>query len=258
MQRIFKPSMGFSLLFIAIYLTACGTAKSKQSDFVYFNNGIDTINIYQNEAVIHPNDLLTIQVFSKTLNQEQAAVFNMPNSASRQAYQVSMTGNIEMPVIGNVKAAGLTIDEFQNLLFQRLTTYVRNPSVQVRFSQFNINVLGEVRSPGTQKFQADKVTIIDAISAAGDLTDYGRRDSITVIREEGGKKIYHKVDLRSRSLFESPVYLLQPNDIVYVSPNRSKLKNLSVDPETQRKTGLFFTAISLLSTLVTLVVTLTK
>ncbi len=128
----------------------------------------------------------------------------------------------------------------------------------VRFLQFNINVLGEVKTPGIQSFKTDRVTVIDAISAAGDLTDYGKRENIMVIREEAGIRKFYTLDLRSGALFHSPGYQLQQNDIVYVSANDNKLKTLNIDPEAQRKTGLVITGISVFATLVTLIITLTR
>lgn len=230
------------LLFFAVVNSGCNSSRRINRDYLYFNQGGDTINASPKETVIHPNDLLSIQVFSRTLNQEQAAIFNIPPTATgtSQGYQVNLDGTINMPVIGSVKVGGLTNSQLQALLVQKLTEYVKNPSVVVRFLQFNVNVLGEVRSPGTQRFSLDRVSIIDAISAAGDLTDYGKREDITVIRDEAGRKVYHTIDLRSREVFKSPVFMLQPNDIVYVGPNKTKLKNLSVDPEAQRRTSLIF------------------
>jgi polysaccharide biosynthesis/export protein len=244
------------ILLFAVYLISCSSSKNIRKDYLYFRDGRDTVAISPKEIIIKANDLLSIQVFSQTLNQEQAAIFNIPASANSQVqgYQVNENGNIEMPVIGGIKALGLTKDQLQALLVQKLISYVKNPTVLVRFLQFNINVLGEVRTPGTQKFQVDKVTIIDAISAAGDLTDYGKREDVTVIRENSGKKIYHTIDLRDRNLFESPVYVLQPNDIVYVGPNNRKLQNLNINPDAQRKTGLFFTIISVMLSAASIVV----
>jgi len=245
------------LMICTILFTACSSSKKINKDYIYFKNGTDTVAIPQKEPVIQPGDQLSIRVYSQTINQEQAAIFNMPASADSQliGYQVSPEGNIEIPVIGSIKAAGLTKNQLQAVLMQKLTNYVKNPTVLIRFLQFNINVLGEVRSPGTRQFRVDRVTIIDAISAAGDLTDYGKREDVTVIREENGKRIYHTVDLRNKNLFESPVYVLQPNDIVYVGPNKTKLKNLSVDPEAQRRTGLFFTITSVIVSVGTLIIT---
>ena len=240
-----------------VLCTACTSSKMINKDYVYFKNGTDTVAIPQKQAIIQPGDQLSIQVFSQSPSKEQAATFNLPLSANNQlqGYTVNADGNIVMPEIGNIKAAGLSIDELRTILVQKITSHVKYPVVLIQFLQFNVHVLGEVRSPGTQKFQTDKVTIIDAISAAGDLTDYGKRDDITVIREEKGKRIYHQVDLRNKNFFESPVYILQPNDIVYVNPSKTKLKNLSVDPEAQRKTGLFLTITSVIVSVGTLIIT---
>ncbi len=247
------------MLFITM-LTSCGSSKLITDDHVYFQNGTDTAAAPQKQTVIQNGDLLSMQVFSQTINQEQAAIFNINSSgnSSMQGYQVNDAGNIEVPVIGSVKAAGLTKEQLQSSLTQKLISFVKNPTVTVRFLQFNVNVLGEVRLPGTQRFQTDKVTIIDAISAAGDLTDYGKRNDITVIREENGKKIFYQIDLRKKNFFDSPAYLLQPNDIVYVSPNKTKLKNAGADPEKQRRTGLFLSITSVLVSAGTLIITALK
>jgi polysaccharide biosynthesis/export protein len=237
-------------------LGSCTSSKRINTNYIYFRDGADTVVAQQKETVIQPNDLLGIQVFSRTLNQEQAVIFNIPATANLQAqgYQVNLDGNIAMPVIGNVKAAGLTKNQLQVSLIEKLADYVKNPTVIVKFLQFNINVLGEVRSPGIQKFQVDRVTIIDAISAAGDLTDFGQREDVKVIREVKGKRIIYNIDLRTKALFESPVYVLQPNDIVYVSPTKYKLRSLSADPDTQRKTSIFFSVLSTMVSIATLVV----
>jgi polysaccharide biosynthesis/export protein len=255
----------FSFLF-AVLLASCSPIKNiKPAEYIYFRNGADTIFSKQKETLIQPNDLLSIQVYSKTPNQEQAAIFNMPTPSTTNnttgaapgtapGYQVDAAGNIEMPVIGIVRAAGLTISELQNVLVQKLANNVKYPAVLVSFLEFNINVLGEVHAPGLHKFTTDKVTILDAIAASGDLTDYGKRDSITVIREEKGRKVYHYIDLRTKDIFESPVYIMEPNDVVYVPPNRYKLRNLSINPDKQRNTStllaILFAAVSIASLVV--------
>jgi polysaccharide export outer membrane protein len=268
----------FSYLIVVYYLflvgifSSCTTARPA-TDQLYFQGAEDNVGVQQKETVIQPQDLLSIQVYSKTLNQEQAAIFNIFSSSSVAAsaaasssagasgsgnsgptagYEVSASGNIEMPVIGPVKAAGLTKNQLQSLLVDKISNYVKNPSIVVRFSNYTVNVLGEVKSPGMKRFGSDKVTIIDALSTAGDLTDFGQRDNVMVIREQGGKKMYYTVDLRSKKLFSSPVYVLQPNDIVYVAPNSSKLKTLNVDTETQRKIGLYTSFLGIAITLVSL------
>ncbi len=254
---------------LILFLSACSTANIKK-DFLYFQGTEDNVGVQQKETVIQPHDLLFIQVYSKTLNQEQAAIFNILSSSTSasngsassggtsQGYEVSAGGNIEMPVIGTVKAAGLTKDQLQALLVEKVSDYVKNPSIIVRFSNYNINMLGELRAPGAKKFVTDKVTIIDAITAAGDLTEYGRRDDVMVIREINGRKVYYQIDLRSKTVFSSPAYTLQPNDIVYVAPNNKRLQTLNADIETQRKIGLYTTFLGIGITILTLFVYLRR
>ena len=255
------------ILSIACLISACSSTKKIDNSYLYFSKGSDTIQVQQRETTIQPNDLLSIQVFSRTLNQEQAAIFNLSNTSTNapqgstsftEGYQVSSTGTIDMPVIGSIRVSGFTKDQLQILLAKRLSDYVKNPSVLVRFLQFSVNVLGEVRSPGTQKFSVDRVTIIDAIGSAGDLTDFGRREDVTVIREENGKRIFHRIDLRRKDIFESPVYVLQPNDIVYVNANKKKLKALNVNEQAQRTTGLVLSVISIATTITYLIVTILR
>ncbi len=259
-QKI-TQSFFFALVALTAFtITSCSTSHRTIADYQYFRNGGDTINVPQRATIIQEGDQLSIQVTSGTTNQEQTAIFNLPASSASgesqagQVYQVNSAGNIIFPEIGNVKAGGLTISQLTALLTQKLTDYVKNPKLTIRFLQFNVNVLGEVKNPGTQKFQSDKVTVIDAIGSAGDLTDYGRRDNVTIIREINDKKVYYTIDLRSKNLFKSPVYILHPNDIVYVSPNQVKVKALNVDPEAERRVTTIVTFLSIVISLGTLIV----
>jgi polysaccharide export outer membrane protein len=208
------------------------------------------------ENIIKVNDLLGIHVSSKSRNQEQAALFNMASDSV--GYQVTNAGTIDVPVLGYVKVAGLTKVQLQTLLTEKLSPYVKDPLVIVRFNQFNVNVLGEVRSPGTKTFGTDKVSIIDAISESGDMTDFGKKEKVVVIREENGKRNYYSLDLRSGAVFQSPAYFLQPNDIVYVEPNDFRLKTLAIDPnkQTNRSNLQFFISLGL--TFAALAVTLIR
>jgi len=221
----------------------CKSSEELNKEFLYFQNNIDTVgSIKVKEPVILPNDILTIQVFIKSLNQDQALPFNLPSSGGSSSsgqgagvgktgdpagYLVELDGTIEMPIIGVVKVAGLTKTQLQVVLKEKLSAYIREPSVIIRFSTLKINILGEVKVPGNYNFPRDRVTIIDAIGAAGDLTDYGKRKNVEVIREEITGRKYYSVDLTSRDVFQSPAYHLQPNDIVYVSPTEVKLKRIN-------------------------------
>lgn len=227
----------FLMVTISImFLSACHSAKEIGKDYIYFQTERDNIGIIpMKERVIQVNDILSIQVVSKTLNQQEAALFNTPTAGiseipatsagqSNVGYVVDLNGNIAFPIIGNVKAAGLTRQQLQDVLVSKLTTYIKDPSVSIRSLQFNVNMLGEVKSPGIKSFPTDRVTILDALGTSGDLTDDGKRKDVTVIRQENGKNLYIQMDLTSGSLFQSPGYQLQPNDIVYVGPTDAKLK----------------------------------
>jgi polysaccharide biosynthesis/export protein len=239
------------LIVTTSFFIACNPSRKINKDYTYFQNDWDSLGSVQlKDLSIQPNDLLSIQIFSKTLNQDQAAIFNI---SAEQGYLVGVDGTIEVPVIGSVNAAGLTRFELQNRLREKLMPYVKEPSAVVRFKQFKINILGEVKGPGVQSFPIDRVTLIDAISAAGDLTETGDRKNVMVIREEksGERKIY-QVNLKSAALFKSPVYQLQQNDIVYVSATDSKLKALKDKKDPVRGIQLGISLLSVASTIILL------
>ncbi|GAC1430777.1 MAG: polysaccharide biosynthesis/export family protein [Chitinophagaceae bacterium] len=218
-------------------------------------------NVQRTPVVIKMNDLLGIQVSSRSMNQDQAGIFNVPangGNGKNQDYQVGSNGNIDIPIIGSVRAAGLTREQLQASLQEKLASYIKDPAVTVRFTDFKVNVLGEVKLPGTHSFDKDRVTIIDAISAAGDLTDFGKRSNVIVIREESLNRKYYNIDLRSGTLFQSPVYLLQPNDIVYVNATEKKIRMLNTNPDSQKGWQLFFGLTSVLTTIVTLLITIKR
>ncbi len=271
----------FSIYFVSfcIFFSSCNSSKKLDTNPIYFRDGKDTVSVIQKDKIIHPFDMLSIQVYSKTPNQEQAAIFNIfsqQNAVSRestsasfgnstisgatsptmQGYRVNESGNIEMPVIGTVNTTGLTIYQLQDYLSRKVSDYVKSPAVIVHYLQFDVNVLGEVHAPGIKKFSSDKVTIIDAISASGDLTDFGKRSGVIVIRREGEKQVFYKVDLRNRNLFKSPVYNLEPNDIVYVDPNKYKLEAMTINPKTQAKTAIIFAVLGLALSIVNIFITI--
>lgn len=217
---------------------------------------------------IQPNDLLSIQVYSNTLNQEQVAVFNMANNggmsstgsanqqlaASISGYLVDQNGYIEFPMLGRMKVAELSrailSKKIEDSLSQKYL--VKDPIVQVRFLQLKISILGEVKSPGSKTFTTDRITLLDALSAAGDLTDRGRRDNIKIIREENGLQRVIPINLLDASFMSGEGFQIQQNDVVYVNANDYKLKETKFDPKTTRDlqmwtsfTSLFSFAISL-------------
>jgi polysaccharide export outer membrane protein len=229
---------GFAFLFLG--MSGCSSAKKINPGILYFQKDLDSLAIVQvKENTIKLNDILSVQIFSKSLIQDQAAIFNLPD----KSVIVGNDGYIEIPIIGKVKAVGLTKYRLQEAIEEKLVNYIKDPTVIVKLAQFNVSVLGEVRLPGSHGFPTEKVTLIDAIGAAGDLTDAGKREDITIIREENQVRTIYKVDLTSGTLFTSPAFLMQPNDIIYVGANVKKLRTLNTSPD--RTNGLQLTSILL-------------
>ncbi|NEM97746.1 polysaccharide export protein [Pontibacter sp. BT327] len=189
------------------------------------------------DPVIQKNDLLSISISS--LNPEASLVFNMPNLTATQAptvagnvtqasgYLVDQDGNIQFPFLGNVKAAGLTKKEFKNYITTELVRrkLLLDPIVNVRYLNYKVSVLGEVAHPSVLTIPNEKVTLLEALGLAGDMTIYAKRDNVMLIREEDGKKVIRRIDLTSDVLFTSPYYYLRSNDIIYVEPNKSKIES---------------------------------
>ena len=219
------------------------------------------------EVIIHKDDLLAILVNSK--DPELALPFNMPvvtyqigtQTTAQQrllGYLVDQNGDIDFPILGRLHVEGLTRMQVTELIKQKLMEedLIKDPIVTVQFLNFKVSVMGEVARPGTFDISGDRITLLEALSMAGDLTIYGRRDRVAVIREKDGKRriLYH--DLRSSDIFQSPCYYLQQNDIVYVEPNKAKAEQTDINQN--KSLGVWFGAISALVSIASLIVTLTK
>ena len=262
----------FAMIFSSCTNTRYVT-KKLNPDFNYFQKGLDSAQEMKFTALtIKPNDLLNIQISSNTLNQEQVALFNAANfggsvganngvinqqqfgGANTFGFLVNEEGFIKYPMLGKVQAAGLTRDSLAHVLELALSKreYVKEPNIQVRFLQLKVNVLGEVKAPGTKSFSADRITILDALSAAGDLSDRGRRDNITIIREEGGQKKSYKINLLNTDFINSPVFQLWKNAEVDVNVDYIKLKETNFDPQVQRDLQIGLSVASGLSFLINL------
>ncbi len=193
---------------------------------------------------IQANDLLSIYVESETpaatvpFNQEtnkiamsDGVVMN-PGSSAVSGYLVSNEGDITFPVLGKVHVLGMTHSELADELQRRLISegHILDARVTVRLMNFTVSVLGDVAKPGTIQASGERLTIFEALSMVGDLTIYGQRHNITVIREENGMRTIGELDLSSKDVFESPYYYLHQNDVVYVEPNMKKKKTANRDP----------------------------
>ncbi len=275
---------GFCSLFIsAVLFSACTSSRyapnKLNKEYNYFQRGLDSAQqIKYTPLTIKPMDLLNIQVSSNTLIQEQAAMFNAANfggaigvntnmmnqqqtgGANIYGFLVDESGYIKYPMFGKIQVNGLTRLQLSKLLEDSLSKneYVKEPIVQVRFLQLKVNVLGEVKAPGTKSFSTDRITLLDALSAAGDLTDRGRRDNVFVIREENGNKKTYKVNLLNTDFLNSPANQLQQNDVVYVSANDIKLKEANFDPQFSRDLQIGLSVLSGLSIITSLFILLKK
>jgi len=257
-------------------LYSCSSTKAVDNHYLYFSSGLDSMHGIEKlkERIIRINDVLNIQIYSKSLNQDQASMFNIPATASGSAtggtsagsagvtsgYLVNTDGDVEIAIIGKVHAAGLTREQFEASLVSQLVNYIKDPSVVVRLPPVKVNVLGEVKDPGVHEFNNDGVTIMDAIGAAHDLTDQGKRHDITVIRDDGKTRKIYKVDITSGSLFQSPAYYMQANDIVYVGASDKKLHEINRKPESDSMKGWQFalSIISVAASLLFVTYTITK
>ncbi len=256
-----------SLFILAILMASCVSTKN----VTYFQNKdqIDASlskNLY--DAKIMPKDILRIQVFSMT--PEASEPFNLlKNSTSSSTtsntdqnsvynYLVSNDGTIVMPIIGMVKVGGLSKNEAEQLIKGKIQPYLaenENVVVHVRMMNYKYAILGGVRSPGLYTTQNEKVSILEAIAQAGDLTTFAYRDRIFLIRENAeGQKEYHQLNLNDANIISSPYYYLQQNDVIYVEPRKAEARNAFISANTT----IWFSMASSLMSIATFILALTK
>ena len=250
-----------ALVFLML-ITSCASRR----DVVYFQDAdlaatANSINNYG--LVIKPDDVLTIVV--SALDQDLSRPFNLTSmtysdDANRdgrtvhQGYLVDANGNIEFPVLGTIKLGGLNRAQATELIKSMLKEYLKNPIVIIRMQNFKVTVLGEVQRPGVYTIENDRLTILEALGLAGDLNLQAERKNVLVIREDKGKTTYNRVDLTTETLFNSPMYYLTQNDVIYVEPNNSRIKSSSIGPNV----GATLNTISTLAAVAALIVSLTR
>lgn len=247
-----------------LFLTGCGSSKN----VVYFQNA-DDVSLEASrmlyDAKIMPKDLLAISIY--TTDPEVSAPFNLFMAASQGAtqsstktneYLVDNEGNIEFPVLGKLHVGGMTKNECQDMIAGKLKAYLaqgENPIVKVGLSSFRVTVLGEVTSPKVVPVATEKMSVLEAIAMAGDLTIYGKRENVLLIRESStGEKTMHRLNLTDANLINSPYYYLQQNDVVYVEPNKTKARNSGISTSTT----IWLTVVSSLTSLASLIVSITR
>lgn len=249
-----------------LFLSSCNSSKN----VTYFQDipleqNISTVK--SSDIKVMPKDLISIVVSSK--NPELAALFNLPKvsyqagsatsneSTANQilGYTVDSGGNIDFPVLGSIHVAGLSREQLASVIKERLVkeNLVNDAVITVDFLNLKISVLGEVKNPGKYSIDRDQITLLEAISMAGDLTIYGKRNGIMVIREADGNRITYKMDLRSSETFSSPAYYLRQNDVIYVEPNNTRAGQSTINENNVKSVSLWMSIASFATTLAVLI-----
>jgi polysaccharide biosynthesis/export protein len=251
---------------VLFFITSCTPYK----DMVLFRKSevplpdIEATNAAMNISfLIQPNDALSISV--SCIDPHLAAPFNLNDgktSGNVQADSPTMSflvdgnGDIEYPVIGRIHAAKLTIPQLRDTLVKKIKPYIKDPSVNIRRVNFKVTVLGEVAKPGSFTILSERITILDALGLAGDMTPYSDRQRVMVAREINGKLTFGKLDLQSAEFFKSPYYYLQQNDVVYIDPK--KTKKGSVNDAANKYISWGSAGFSAISVIITMIVLLKK
>lgn len=243
---------------LVIAFSSCSSTKK----VAYFNDLGDSTIIASKaglEPVIQKKDILSITVSS--LSNEATILFNTPNlpmtptspttpGSSTGGYLVSQDGTIKFPILGNISAAGLTQKQLENNITQLLIDkkLLFDPIVTSRFLNFRVTILGEVARPGVVYVPSEQISILEAIGDAGDLTIYGHRDNIILIRQEGEEKLVKRLNLNSSKILQSPYYFLKSNDVIYVEPGKAKVESSSI---TEQRLPVILSGLSLIIILLT-------
>jgi len=238
-----KSGIACSILVLSLLPLLLGTGCATYKNTTYFRDIPDSL---KKEAIIdlaaydqpriQPGDLLYISI--QTLDPQssnpitgstsnaayvtQATSTLTPGSSTAPTYLIDRNGKIELPLVGIAKLSGLTTSEARDTIRNRASLYYKNPVVNVRFANFNITVLGEVNRPAQYTVPSERVTILDAIGMAGDLTIYGKRENVLLVREENGQKKAVRFNLNATELMSSPYFYLKQNDVVYVEPTKAR------------------------------------
>ena len=266
MRTLQKKNFVFLSLLFVMFLASCTSYKQVP----YLQNSKEWAGDEQPavfEPRIQPNDLLNIIVtnpdnpitslaYNLVGPSDNARTSSLQSQAALHSYLVDANGNVTIPNVGLVNICGMTIYEAEQYILEKVKgAFSSTPVVIVRFMDFKISVLGEVLRPGSFNVKNGKVTIFEALALAGDLSIYGQRDNVKVIREDAmGRKNIVELNLNDVSVLSSPYYYLQQNDVIYVTPNESKAKNSDIGSST----SLWFSGTSILISLISLLYNILK
>ena len=242
---------------------SCGNVRELQ----YLQGQFDTAKLSKvtyPEPVIQKNELISITVYSD--NQTASNYYNLPTpqaaatapnmvistgaAPAGSSYLVDEYGNIQFPGLGLLKVAGLTKDSLYKTLYSKLSDKLQNPYFAIRLSSYRVTMIGEVARPGQFTIPNERISLLEAISLAGDLTAYGRRDNVLIIREINGERSFARLDLKNPEILNSPYFYLQPNDVVLV--DLTKNKAAASDVSTVRNISLATSIISVLAIVISI------
>lgn len=261
-----------ALAILAMAVLVFSSCSTKRSPLTYFEN-IDyvaeqPISTTNYNPAIQPDDELLISVNS--ISPSATAAYNLPlsnpanqalglktTSPQMQTYLVDSEGYITMPIIGKLHVAGMTTEQLQQSLVKRISEDVEDPEVLVRLINFTVNVAGEVKTPGPINITRERFSILDALTAAGDLTEFGERNNVLLIREEDGKRVAHRLNLNDANLLTSPYFYVRQNDYIYVQPNKIRQDNSKYNQNNAFKVSVISTIVSACSVVASLVIALT-
>ena len=256
------------LLLVVLAVGAASCGRKTYKNIAYLQDVEEDMSLpmaVNRGIVIQPQDKISIVV--STTNSELAKPYNLPRvtyslgvegdntggSSNVLGYVVDNSGNINMAGLGEMHVAGMNRWELSNYVRQELIDrdLLKDPNVTVEFMNFKISVLGEVNGPGTYNIVGDKVTILQALSLAGDLTIMGKRDNITVLREQGKERTFYHLDLRDSDIFNSPAYYLQQSDVVYVYPSKVRAGQSRINENNFRSFNFWVSITSMLLSMTT-------
>jgi polysaccharide biosynthesis/export protein len=222
------------ILTLILFSTLLFSCRTQRATYNYLEEIKDTSfreSVYFTEPLIQKNDLISIRVYSASLDPSVDQLYNPTTQQNQNAqnmqnsgYLVDVNGNIEMPRIGTLHVEGLKKSALEALIKSKLEAQLTQPSVVVRFLNFRVTVLGEVGTPGLLTIPTEKLTILEAVGMAGGITEYGMIKNIKILRENNGVRQLGTMDLTSRNIFQSPYYQLQQNDVVLVDQTPYRLR----------------------------------
>jgi len=259
MRLISKYGLALGLfLGVLMMFSSCGSRKN----MVYLQPDSTQINTLYEQYVpkIQTNDILTIVVsasdpkvtapFNPLSSMANGNLTQQTDMALRPTYTVDDDGHVILPMLGKVHVAGLTRVQAIEKIRNELGQYIKDPGVNINFNNFRVSVLGEVARPGSFIMPTERVTVLEALGMAGDLTIRGVRENVMIIREVNGQKTTHRLDLTQQNTLNSPYYYLAQNDVIYVEPNKSQINNSKLGSNTNviiSIAGLLITVISVLT-----------